>query len=649
MTSVFERGVTETGGRKPTTRHIPPKLALAVGMPSTQPPKGWKWKPLSSVAKLESGHTPSRRHPEYWGGEIPWIGIADAKVHHGRRITETLENTNELGIANSSARILPENTVCLSRTASVGYVVIMGQPMATSQDFVNWICTRELDHNFLKYLLIAEGDDLLRFASGAVHSTIYFPEVKAFHICLPDLDEQKRIVGILNDAFDDVAVIRVNAERNLANARALFESYLQFIFTNHGEGWIQKRLGDLSRINYGYTESASRDNVGPKFLRITDIQDNGVDWSSVPHCRIDPMVLPKYELTDGDIVFARTGATTGKSYLVIDPPKAVFASYLIRMRLGGHEILPQFLYLFFQTPSYWDSIHAGVSGSAQGGFNASKLGELIIPFPRRKSEQLSIVTRLLGLAEETRRLASIHKEKLAALDELNGSLLHQAFSGCLTKPSSKTVVIPFPTKIPGITTTDLHAGILATAYNLHEQNAKQKHFGHVKAEKIAHMVEAHAGIDLGRAPIKDAAGPNDYPHQLGVEHRARKAGYFDFKRVGGARYQVKKLAQFTSLIKLTREKLGDRVQGVDELITLMLPMTTQQAEVFATVYAAWNNLLRDGQIPTDEEIVLEARENWHPAKMSIPREKFFKAIEWLREKRIVPSGRGRKVAAKVTQ
>jgi len=99
------------------------------------------------------------------------------------------------------------------------------------------------------------------------------------------------------------------------------------------KGWETKTLGEVSVINYGYTESSNSKPVGPRFLRITDIQDDHVDWESVPYCKIESSDLPKYTLASGDIVFARTGATTGKSYLVDDPPKAVFASYLIRLRL----------------------------------------------------------------------------------------------------------------------------------------------------------------------------------------------------------------------------------------------------------------------------------------------------------------------------
>jgi type I restriction enzyme S subunit len=256
--------------------------------------------------------------------------------------------------------------------------------------------------------------------------------LESYRIPVPPLAEQRRIVGILDEAFDGIATAKANTEKKLQNARALFESHLQSVFTKRGERWVRQRLGDLSRINYGYTESASSEKVGPHFLRITDIQDNRVDWTTVPFCPIDPSDFPKYKLADGDIVFARTGATTGKSYFVTSPPESVFASYLIRVQLSNKELLPQFVNLFFQTQSYWDNIRAGVSGSAQGGFNATKLGELLIPFPKSLEEQHAIVAQFDLLAEETQRLESIYKRKLAALEALKKSLLHRAFTGELT-------------------------------------------------------------------------------------------------------------------------------------------------------------------------------------------------------------------------
>jgi type I restriction enzyme, S subunit len=154
------------------------------------------------------------------------------------------------------------------------------------------------------------------------------------------------------------------------------------------KNWEVKRLGEVSKINYGYTEKASFMEIGPKFLRITDIQDNKVNWETVPFCQIPKNELHKYLLNGGDIVFARTGATTGKSFLLNAPPLAIFASYLIRVQiLEKTKLTPEFLFLFFQTKAYWDKIEIGLSGSAQGGFNATKLGEISIPLPPLPEQQ----------------------------------------------------------------------------------------------------------------------------------------------------------------------------------------------------------------------------------------------------------------------
>src|SRR5262245_33675587 len=120
------------------------------------------------------------------------------------------------------------------------------------------------------------------------------------------------------------------------------------------EGWTEATVGDVSvDISYGYTTSASTVPNGPRFLRITDIQNGQVDWPSVPFCKVPPRDIAGYELKPGDIVFARTGATTGKSFLIHSAPKAIFASYLIRLR-PSNAILPEFLANFFQSKLYWE-------------------------------------------------------------------------------------------------------------------------------------------------------------------------------------------------------------------------------------------------------------------------------------------------------
>ena len=128
------------------------------------------------------------------------------------------------------------------------------------------------------------------------------------------------------------------------------------------EEWEVVKLREVSeRPEYGYTTSASTEPLGPKFLRITDIQNGGVDWRAVPYCECPAKEIEKHSLRSGDLLFARIGATTGKTFLVTTCPHAVFASYLIRVRTKP-SLLPEYLYQFTNTQEYWNQINATKGG-----------------------------------------------------------------------------------------------------------------------------------------------------------------------------------------------------------------------------------------------------------------------------------------------
>ncbi len=146
-------------------------------------------------------------------------------------------------------------------------------------------------------------------------------------------------------------------------------------------GWSETTLGNFAEIRYGYTAKANSEPVGPRFLRITDIQNGTVSWDQVPYCSVSAKDYAKHSLHEGDIVFARTGATTGKSFLIREAPDAVCASYLIKVRSDGEQATPEYLSIFFQSAEYWREIALGTEGAAQGGFNASKLAALKVPLP----------------------------------------------------------------------------------------------------------------------------------------------------------------------------------------------------------------------------------------------------------------------------
>lgn len=177
-------------------------------------------------------------------------------------------------------------------------------------------------------------------------------------------------------------------------------------------------LGELAElIDYGVTASADFQAVGPKFLRITDIQDGEVDWTNVPYCKAEQRKLTSSTLRAGDIVFARTGATTGKSFLITTcPQQAVFASYLIRVR-PSTQVDPSFLAQFFQSADYWKQISSKAVGAAQPGVNASKLKELAIPLPL-----LSEQRRIAAILDQADALRAKRRAALAQLDEMSRAI-----------------------------------------------------------------------------------------------------------------------------------------------------------------------------------------------------------------------------------
>jgi type I restriction enzyme S subunit len=175
---------------------MPPKLAWADSLPAT-----WRSVKLGHFARMGSGHTPSRAHPEWWEDcTIPWITTGEvSQIRDDRReiLTETREWISEIGLDNSAAELHPKGTVVLCRTAaSAGYSAVMGEDMATSQDIVTWTCGPKLDPFYLLWCLRAMRADLLgRLAMGSTHKTIYMPDLQALRIPLPPIVEQHQIVA----------------------------------------------------------------------------------------------------------------------------------------------------------------------------------------------------------------------------------------------------------------------------------------------------------------------------------------------------------------------------------------------------------------------------------------------------------------------
>ncbi len=191
----------------------------------------WKIIKLTDLARLESGHTPRKDTPEYWeNGNIYWLSLQDIRALDGKIALDTKYKTNELGIKNSSARLLPLGTVCFCRDISVGYVSIMGRVMSTTQHFANWICSDDLNNKFLMYSFMASRDSLIRKGQGTTVKTIYMPELKEIRIQLPLIEEQNKIVQEIESRLSVCDKIEESIEQGLQQAEALRQSILKKAF-----------------------------------------------------------------------------------------------------------------------------------------------------------------------------------------------------------------------------------------------------------------------------------------------------------------------------------------------------------------------------------------------------------------------------------
>ena len=278
----------------------------------------------------------------------------------------------------------------------------------------------KLNKKYLYYLLSTKVEENLSISKGAAQPNLSTEQIKNIDFFMPPLAEQQRIVVKLDAAFAAIDEAVLYSKQNVNNAKRLYSYGIDEIFSPLID--VAQPLGRNSEINYGFTAKASFSEGTHKLLRITDIQDNSVDWDSVPFCNIEEKKLLNMLLYDGDIVFARTGATTGKSFLVEKPIDAVFASYLIRVSVDRYVLLPRYVMHFFQSETYWQQVNEGISGAAQGGFNASKLAELKIPIIPIE-EQLNVIFRLDKLYEQTIQLKSIYENKLEQQKALQLAIL----------------------------------------------------------------------------------------------------------------------------------------------------------------------------------------------------------------------------------
>ena len=390
--------------------------------------KGWQTKTLGDVCDVMNGGTPKTGVLEYWDGHHRWITPAEMGKRLSPYVSDTERKITDLGLRDSSARMLPPNSVILSSRAPIGHLVINTEPMGTNQGCKGLIPHSQIEHKFLYYYLSSIVDLLNSLGTGATFKELSGGKLKEVAVPVPPLAEQQRIVGLLDEAFEGIATAKANAEKNLQNARALFESHLQSVFTQRGPGWVEKRFDEVCAITSTLVDPRKKEFLDLTHVGAGNIESKTGVFVDLKTAREEGLISGKFLFDESMVLYSKIrpylmkvarpdfeGLCSADMYPLAPIPNVVTRDYLFHLLLSKN---------------FTDY---AIQGSARAGMpkvNRDHLFEFRVWLPDVK-KQKQLAANLDDLHEETQRLARLYERKLAALEALKKSLLHQAFTGQL--------------------------------------------------------------------------------------------------------------------------------------------------------------------------------------------------------------------------
>ncbi len=296
---------------------------------------------------------------------------------------------------------------------------------------------------YLFHLMTSETykDFIGSLSDGANINNLTFDKLRSFPIPVPPLPEQQRIVGLLDEAFEGLATAKANAEKNLQNARALFESHLQSVFSQRGEGWVETTVRQVAAPTNGSIRTGP---FGSQLLH-SEFVDQGIAVLGIDNAVANEFrwgrrrfitpekyrQLERYTVRPGDVLITIMG-TCGRCAIVPeDIQAAINTKHICCITLDKTQCLPSYLHIYFlHAPQSQEFLVKHAKGAIMAGLNMGLIQELPVMLPPIKV-QADIIEAADALRSETQRLAAIYSRKLAALEGLKKALLHQAFSGGL--------------------------------------------------------------------------------------------------------------------------------------------------------------------------------------------------------------------------
>jgi len=400
---------------------------------------GWEIKTIGEVCKTGAGGTPLKSKKEYYdGGQIPWL--LSGEVAQGE-IFKSENFITQAGLENSSAKIFPVNTVLVAMYgATAGQVGILRFEAATNQAVCGILPNEKFVPEFIYYVLLSKKAELISKAVGNAQPNISQIKIKNTKIPIPPLPEQKRIVAILDEAFEGIDRAIANTEKNLANSRELFESYLNAIFTQKGEEWEKKTLQEISiKFSRGKSKHRPRGDkklYGGKYplIQTGDISNSKHRITSYSQTYNELGLGQSQIWPQGTVCIAIVGANVAETAII--DFDACFPDSVIGIIVNNEVADSDYVEYLLQ--SFKAELKEKGKGTARDNINIGTFANQRFPFPNVKTQKI-IVYQLEQLSFETQRLETIYCQKITALNELKQSILQKAFTGELTADTANQV------------------------------------------------------------------------------------------------------------------------------------------------------------------------------------------------------------------
>jgi type I restriction enzyme, S subunit len=381
----------------------------------------WPIKLLGDVCDITMGQSPDGESYNTIGAGVPLINgpVEFSEGSFGKTIRSKF-TTQPTKFCKKGDLILCVRGSTTGRMNIAGFDACVGRGVAAirAKQYQPWV----------NHFISSKREEIHDKGTGATFPNVSGTTLAGLRLPMPPPAEQQRIVGILDKAFEGIATAKANAEKNLQNARALFESYLQFVFSQHGEGWVEKTFSDICEIS-----SVLVDPRQDEYLNLPHV--GGANIVSKTGELIELKTAREEGLISGKFVFDQTMVLYSKirPYLmkVARPEFRGLCSadiYPLSAKVG--ELSRDYLFHLLLSPEFTEYANAGSARAGMPKVNRDHLFAFRVHLPSL-AKQKKFAAKLDALHEETQHLESVYQRKLDALDELKKSLLHQAFSGQL--------------------------------------------------------------------------------------------------------------------------------------------------------------------------------------------------------------------------